>query len=326
MPPCLRVPRAKIMDPVTHALTGALIAEAGFVQRLGGRARWLLTGTAMFPDLDIVYRIWGLPTYLENHRALTHSFVGILAAGALIGTIVGRFDEERRYLSWITACSVALFSHQVLDLITSYGTVALYPFSRTRFYLDWVFIIDLFLTGIILLSLVFSRHRKSERRAKVGLVVAAAYVGFCVVNHEVALTQFKDTARQNGISYKTIAVIPQPGHALRWSGIIDTGPHYYQTTFNNYRKPSPNFDVYNKSTGSIWEQKARNSELGILYYWFARYPVVDEYVQNRFHIVEFSDLRFYIRVQPSLRVRKPFVLRVVLDEAGNIKESRFLRS
>jgi inner membrane protein len=314
------------MDPVTHGLTGALIAEAGFTQRLGNRARWLLPGVAMFPDIDIIYRIGGLPTYLENHRGLTHSFIGILAFGALIGSVIARFDEERRYISWISASCVALFSHQVLDLITSYGTVALYPFSRTRFYLDWVFIIDLFLTGIILLSLIFSRHRKSDRAARVGLVIASAYIGFCVVNHEVALIQIKNTLAQNGISYKTIAAVPQPGQALRWSGIIDTGPHYYQITFNNYRTPSPNFDPYKKSTGSIWEQRARNTELAQLYYWFARYPVVEEYVQNRSHIVEFSDLRFYITVQKSLRVRKPFVLRFVLDEAGNIKESRFLRS
>jgi inner membrane protein len=314
------------MDPITHGLTGALLAETGFARRLGNRARWLLPGAAMFPDIDIVYRISGLPTYLENHRALTHSFVGILGAGALIGGIVGRLDEERRYLPWISACWVALFSHQILDLITSYGTVVLYPFSRTRFYLDWVFILDFFLSGIIFLFMIFARQNRSERLAKSGLVFAAAYIGFCAVNHHVAVMQLRATARQNGIFYKTIAAVPQPLLPFRWSGILDAGPHYYQKSFNNYRKPDPNFAVYNKTTGSIWEQRARNTELAGLYYWFARYPVVEEYVQNRLHIVEFSDLRFYIRVQPSLRVRKPFVLRFVLDDAGNIMESRFLRS
>src|SRR5262245_23818797 len=137
------------MDPVTHGLAGALISEAGFRQSLGNRARWMLPGAAMFPDLDIVYRMKGLPTYIQNHLALTDSFVGVIGAALLLGSVMGRLDEERRYTAWIAACLVALVSHQLLDLITSYGTIILYPFSQERFFLDWVFILDFFLSGIL---------------------------------------------------------------------------------------------------------------------------------------------------------------------------------
>jgi inner membrane protein len=315
------------MDPVTHGLTGALLAETRIGQRLGGWSTWLLAGVAMFPDIDIVYRIAGLPTYLENHRGLTHSFVGILGAGVLLGALFAKLDRSRRYLAWISACWVALFSHQALDLITSYGTIALYPFSRQRFYFDWIFIIDLFFTGIILLFLVLSRASPARaiRIARIGILVAIVYVGFCAVNHKIAMRRLEQTARDNKIAYESIAAIPQPFHALKWSGIIDAGNQYYQISFNNLKELNPKFQIFNKTTASLWERKARDSELGILYYWFARYPVVEEYVQDRYHVVEFSDLRFYIRVR-SLPIRKPFVLRFKLDDAGNILESRFLRS
>src|SRR5688572_15681772 len=149
------------MDPVTHGLAGAVIAEAGFTQHLGSRSRYIMAAAAMFPDIDIVYRFAGLPTYIANHRGLTHSYVGLIASGVLFGALLGRLDEERRYLPWIAALWVGLFSHQLLDFITSYGTVVLFPFSNTRYYFDWVFILDLILTGTLLVTLILVRLKSS---------------------------------------------------------------------------------------------------------------------------------------------------------------------
>ena len=190
------------MDPITHGLAGALIAEAGFSQKLGGRSRYLLAGAAMFPDIDIIYRIEGLPTYIANHRALTHSFIGLIFSGAILGAVFGKLDEERRYIPWIAACWVALFSHQILDLITSYGTVVLYPFSKTRFYFDWVFILDGFLTGTFLIALIAARLKpeRSERRAKIGLLILSGYIAFCALNHTLAMHQLKIAAEKGALT------------------------------------------------------------------------------------------------------------------------------
>lgn len=315
------------MDPVTHALTGALIAQTGFSRRLGGYSTLAMAAVAMFPDIDIIYRLESLPTYIENHRGLTHSFVGILGSGILLGAILGRIDKKRRYLAWIAACWVALLSHQVLDLVTSYGTQILYPFNMNRYYLDWVFIIDFFLSGILILFLMLCRKipEQSERKAKLGLMLATGYILFCAANHSLALHQLTRSARANGIPFQSAAAVPQPLLPLIWSGILDGGDFFYQKQLWSFQQPQPPFEVYNKISGSIFEQKARSSELGVLYFWFARYPVVKEYVQNRMHIVEFSDLRFKFRLL-DLRVRQPFVLRITMDESGNIIESRLTRS
>jgi len=312
------------MDPVTHALTGALIAEAGITQRLGWKARPAMVLAAMFPDIDIVYRLRGLTTYLANHRALTHSFAGLIASGILLGSITARIDQQRRYLAWIAALWIALFSHVLLDLITSYGTQILYPFSRERFYYDWVFIVDFFLTGILLLFVIvaYVKPQNSEHRARVGLLLAAGYIAFCAFNHEAALTRLRDAARQNQISYQSLAAIPQPLSPFVWSGIIDSENEYFQTTFLSWRVPQPPFAEFKKTTGSFFEERARQSDYGALYYWFARYPVVNEKTVAREHIIEFSDLRFYIHVR-HLPARKPFVLRIIVDDSGKILESGF---
>lgn len=315
------------MDPVTHGLAGALISEAGFARKLGGRARWVMPVAAMFPDIDIVYRIEGLPAYIANHRALTHSFAGILVSGLLMGIVLGRLDEERRYLAWISACWVALFSHQVLDLITSFGTCVLYPFSRTRFYFDWVFIIDIFLSGMLLAFWLLSRRRNesdAQKMAVRGLGIVAGYILFCALNHNLAIHQLKKVAMRNQMQYQSVAAIPQILMPLRWSGVVDIGTHYYLIPMYSFRTPAPPFQIFTKTTGSYFEQKARATEMGVLYTWFARYPVVTERVEEQSHIVEFSDLRFYMRFF-SFMVRKPFVLRIKMDRDGNVLETRFGR-
>lgn len=315
------------MDPITHGLAGALIAEAGFRQKLGNRARLALTAASMFPDIDIVYRIGGLPTYLSNHRGLTHSFVGVLTSGILFGGILGRLDEERRYLPWISACLVALFSHQILDVITSYGTILLYPFSRTRFYFDWVFIIDVFLSGTLLVSLIYSLRNEeaAQKRARWGLVATSIYIAFCACNHSLAVYQLTKSTEENQIAYRSIDAVPQLGLPFRWSGIIDARTQYYQVSFLNFHRPQPPFTIFTKTTGSLWENKARETELGVLFFWFARYPVINEYDKEHVHIVQFSDLRFYIRVS-KFALRTPFVLEVKMDESGKVLQSDFLRT
>src|SRR5262249_26979968 len=158
------------------------------------------------------------------------SFVGVIASGVLLGALAGRFDEERRYVPWIAALTTALTSHQLLDFITSFGTMVLYPFSRVRFFFDWVFIIDLFLTGIFALFLILSwrKPENAERRAKWGIAVATCYIAFCAFNHELAMIQLRKAANENQIAYQSIAAIPEAGLPFRWSGIIDAGANYYQ--------------------------------------------------------------------------------------------------
>jgi len=157
-----------------------------------------------------------------------------------------------------------------------------------------------------------------------GLWIASGYIGFCALNHTIAVHQLETAAKQNRILFQRVAAIPQPLLPVRWSGILDAGLHYYQVPFFSFQKPKPPFQVFTKTTGSYYEQRARASEMGLLYFWFARYPVVEEKVHGRIHVIEFSDLRFYIRLH-RFPVRKPFVLHFKIDEAGNILESRFTR-
>ncbi len=231
------------MDTLTHGLAGALLARSlpstgneDLDRALARREAWAGFLVAMFPDADVFVSPFSAEFYITQHRALTHSFVTLpvwivaltaLAALRLSPELGSPGSEARRValrrLGAVVA--LALVSHILLDWITSWGTMFLSPLSWTRYTLDWTFIVDLALSGLLALGLVgvavVSRRSfpRSRTAARAGLLAAAAYVGLCAVRHGEALrlanALVTGTARR--------AAIPQPGSPDRWLLLSDDG-------------------------------------------------------------------------------------------------------
>ena len=231
------------MDTLTHGLAGALLARAlpgtGDAARdraFARRETWLGFCAAMFPDGDVLVSPFSPEFYITQHRGLTHSFVMlpvwavVLAAVAAIRppTAAGAPGSAARrlfHVRLLAVASVALVSHVLMDWITSWGTMFFAPLDWGRFTLDWVFILDAFLTGILLLGVVgvaFAARRAFRRgrtAARVALCGAAAYVLFCGVRHAEAV---RLVARLEPAA-SLRAAIPQPGSPDRWLLLADRG-------------------------------------------------------------------------------------------------------
>lgn len=232
------------MDTLTHGLAGALLALAlpstgdeTLDRTLARREVWVGFAAAMFPDADVFMSPFSAEFYITQHRALTHSFVTLpawivlLTAAASIRLLpalgppgaAGRRTAVRR-LSVVVALS--LVSHILLDWITSWGTMFLSPISSARFTLDWTFILDAALSGLLVLGLVGVRavSRRSFPRSRVaaraGLLAATAYVGLCAVRHAQAVRLGQALAPRAS----SRAAIPQPGSPDRWLLLSDDGP------------------------------------------------------------------------------------------------------
>jgi len=144
------------MDSITQSLLGAVVAQVGFRRNLGGRAvvAGALLGTV--PDLDVAAGLFGPYANWLYHRGITHSIFFGPVVGPLFGWALWRFfrwrarrrggtdmlhgPEELR--AWIWLSILALFTHPIIDIFTSYGTQLLAPFSRHRFAIDALPIID----------------------------------------------------------------------------------------------------------------------------------------------------------------------------------------
>jgi inner membrane protein len=232
------------VDTLTHGFAGALLARA--LPGTGDEARdrafarreaWLGFCAAMFPDADALVSPFSPEFYITQHRGLTHSFV-LLPAWAVLLALAASVrppaaagepgsPERRVFRARLLAVSgVAVLSHVLMDWITSWGTMFFSPLDWSRFALDWVFILDAVLTGLLLLGLLgvaFVTRRaglaRSRIAARAGLVAATAYVLFCGVKHAEAGRLVARLAP----AAESRAAIPQPGSPDRWLLLVDDG-------------------------------------------------------------------------------------------------------
>ena len=75
------------MEPVTHLLTGACLARAGF-NRKTALATATMTLAAEAPDIDILGNFRDPVFGFAHHRGFTHSFLGLPLVAALVLALV----------------------------------------------------------------------------------------------------------------------------------------------------------------------------------------------------------------------------------------------
>src|SRR5258705_8297061 len=207
------------MDTLTHALSGALLARATAPKDAPPRSLLRRVAAGFFacaaPDLDIVITLFGPVEYLGNHRGVTHSLILLPLWALLFSWILAKILREPRgwrALYGVTAMGLAL--HIAGDVITSYGTMVLAPFSDWRAQIGTTFIIDLWFSGIIVAGLVASAVlRRSRWPAVVASALLAGYVGFQYLQKERALEFGGRHARALGLGGATAHAHPRPASA-----------------------------------------------------------------------------------------------------------------
>lgn len=313
------------MDPITHGLAGAVIARSGFSKSLG---KWgPVTGVlvALSPDSDYILRFFNEEIFLRYHRGITHSLIFLPAYSLIWALFFQRISKKQRFYYFYLLCFFALLSHILLDLMTSFGTMALTPVTDERLSWDLVFIIDLYFTGIllmpILLSYLLKRYKRGLSALSVSLLVF--YVGLCIYNHHNALSLADRFIEEKGLRPESVAALPQPFSPFSWVLLIDTGDTLYQ----NFIELNTNGDnrhdrrdmVWKKWPDSPWIKKALGLPGVKFYMWFARFPVaIESDLSDGHYLVEFIDLRFDI-----LRGRIPFTHRVEFDKEGVVILEKF---
>lgn len=205
------------MDPLTHLVAGVAISQFVPAPSRGWAA---LTATlfAVLPDLDYVLIFQDRLSYLKHHRGFTHSLVAMLlmvVAGAGLARLVGGPRWVRPV--FLIGLSV-LASHLFLDWTTSYGTQLLNPFTRAKFSLDWVFIIDPYLTALLLVGAGAAWWSGGRARSvgAVALALAGVYILVCGFYHHQALKVAQKVFPQTSSEKGTVAALPQPWSPRRW--------------------------------------------------------------------------------------------------------------
>ena len=170
------------MEPVTHFMTGAVLARAG-LNRKAAYATLAMTLAAEAPDLDTLWSVRGPVASFRHHRGWTHTLLGIpLEAFLLLAVIAlwhlwrtrGRAEPDLsgrdpylppprlprhsaapvRWPLLYAFIVLALLSHILLDWTNNYGVRPFFPFDPHWYAGSFIFIFEPVMFLVLLLGLV----------------------------------------------------------------------------------------------------------------------------------------------------------------------------
>ncbi len=316
------------MEPITHFLTGAVLARAGF-NRKTALATATMTLAAEAPDLDVFWGFKG-PVYgFAHHRGFTHSFLGLVFTSALVVGVMYLIWLLRRRKTNILGLAprwgllflfayIAGLSHILLDYTNNYGVRPFWPFWEKWYSWDIVFIVEpalyIILLGALILPVIVSRRQPlphGRTAARVGLACVLALYLARDVEHRKAVETFR-TQRFEGAAPMRVSAFPYYWNLFRWYGVAETRSLYAGADINS-RTAAVNYSelqVVLKPADTPATLVAKRSRLGRVYLDWAQYPLVTETESDDETVVQFRDFRFdYGR----LRGKGPLSCTVTLD-------------
>ncbi|WP_191059292.1 metal-dependent hydrolase [Geminicoccus harenae] len=293
------------MDTVTQMLFGATVAQAGFRRRLGRKAMVAGALLGMVPDLDVVVGwVAGPFANWQYHRSLTHSLLFGPLLGPLFGWLFWRLHramvQERPDVAnrdtlraWIWLAILALLTHPLIDLFTSYGTQLLWPFTDHRFAINAMPIIDPLYSLVLVVALLFGSLRARSARAQDVAGAALLFIGIysCMgwaINdriQQIAAEQFDGPAEIDAYPLlfqpyyrRVVALTPDAAHVGYYS-VLNPKPIAWQS-FPQERSAAT-------TAVAATEQAA-------LFRWFAMDKLLwrEESDGNGGRLVEATDLRY----------------------------------
>ena len=310
------------MEPVTHILTGAVLARAG----LNRKAAYMTAAMAIaaeFPDIDTVWGAAGPVASLEHHRGITHTFVGLPVEAAVLTLAFyawhrwrGKPGKLATNWWWLYGgMMVALLSHLLLDWTNNYGLRPFFPFNPRWYAGSFVFIFEPVLFVMLLAALIgpalfglinaevgarraVFRGRPSAIAALIG--IALLYI-FRYGEHAKALAM---TAQDAPAEFVRASASPYPTNPFKWHIVQDDGDRYQLQTAHTrtglFDESTPADTIY-KPAPTLPILVAKRSYLGRIYLDWSQYPVLNETPDTSdpnhpLTSVTFSDARFYYNV------------------------------
>jgi inner membrane protein len=330
------------MEPVTHFLTGATLARAGF-NRKTALATVTMTIAAEAADIDMLAYFKSSACGFIQHRGITHTFLAVPFLAALVVGFIWVLDvlwqsirrvrqlpspPPRRW-GWLYlfAC-IAGLSHLLLDFTNNYGLRPFYPFSRQWYAWDIVFILEPLMLAVLFAALVLpglfglvgqeigvrQRGPRGRGAAIAALLSVVALWGVRDFEHRRALAAL-DAVEFHGEAATRVAAFPYMVNPFQWAGVAETPTAYISMRVDSLRPevdPGNRAQTYYKPEPTAATQAARNTPLGRAYVEWARFPLVEaehSSTPTPADLVHFSDVRF---LYPDERLR-PLQAYVLLD-------------
>ncbi|MBL4587384.1 MAG: metal-dependent hydrolase [Flavobacteriales bacterium] len=226
------------MDSLTQIVLGAAVGEAVLGKKVGNKA--LLWGgiAGTIPDLDVFYILLKGGDAIDEivlHRGISHSITFAILMAPLLGWLVNwlyRKKNEANFKQWSWLFFWAIFTHPLLDCLTTYGTQLFLPFSDYRVSVASVFVVDLFYTVPFLISIIALSFvkRTSGWRKKInylGLGLSTAYLLAGIANKFIVADFFRKDLLNKSPEMELVFTGTTPLNIILWYGIAESDSAFH---------------------------------------------------------------------------------------------------
>jgi inner membrane protein len=334
------------LEPVTHFLTGACLARAGF-NRKTALATATMTLAAEAPDIDILSNFKDPVFGFAHHRGFTHSFLGLLLVQSLVLVLVyviwrlrGRKVRDPnlppRWGLLFLFAYIAGLTHILLDFTNNYGVRPFWPFWEKCYSWDIVFIVEplllILLVGGLVVPGLFSLindeigvHRQGppgRLAATVALLGVIAVWGVRDYEHRRAVNAL-DSRLYDGDDPVRVSAYPYWLNPFQWYGVVETQDYFARMQVDSVLPdvdPGGRMQIRHKPEETPVTLAAKHSALGRIYLDWAKYPVVETEEIESGYIVRFHDLRYDY---PDQAGRTVLTASVQLDRNLNVVRENF---
>jgi inner membrane protein len=327
-----------VLEPITHFLTGAVLARAGF-NRKTALATATMTLAAEAPDLDVFWGFKGPVYNFAHHRGFTHSFLGLILVSAgvtgfiyLVWRLRGRKTNNPnlppRWGLLFLFAYVAGLSHILLDFTNNYGVRPFWPFWEKWYSGDIVFIIEpalyIILIGGLILPVIFAGEVEllwGRKFATAALICMALLYAFRDHEHRHAVGALRQRQFESGLALR-VSVYPYYWHLYKWYAVAETASSFATSDVDSRtgQLSQSELEYFRKPPETTATLAAKRSYLGRVYLDWAKYPLVTETTSGEDSTVLFRDLRFDY---PQLRGRITLSCTVELDKNLHVVRQMF---
>lgn len=317
---------------ITHAFAGGLglafLAAGMLYTTLHYRPYWRLVGLLY---LGVLLHVW--MDYLTSYGTqiflpfdpgrytadavfiIDFFYTGVIVTALLLIRMVRRQGQQRYRLAGLVWMLVGA------GLWLSAPTVSQQPLLRLALSSLGMHL-GLFAVVVMVMTHV-SRRWPGDRAlalGRYGIGALAAYMGLCMVSHEVAKQRFVAALSSPLAAVQRVSAIPLPGGAHRWRGIAETETTYVVSHIDLLRPAVSAPKVVPKGPALEVVQATSDYRLVHIFQDFARFPVVEYRQQDGGQVVRYFDLRF----TGYGRDKSWFDLEVWFDTQGSVQGIKFL--
>lgn len=296
------------MDPLTHALSGVAIKQAGFSRR---GALVIAVIASLLPDIDYVLRFLGTDVLLRYHRGITHGVFALFAVPLVLALI---FKEKCRFLYAFSLSFICYGLHILFDLTNQYGTRVLSPLDWNQYALDINFIIEPWITIPLLLS--FLAGIINKRRARLVAISTLALITIVIGSRYYLQGEAKSLLKRH-IDANIYKVYPLPNDFLTWSFLTKTSEGVSIGLVDLFSQRVTTVESFNKPQTDRLIEASKESDVVQNFLYFAKFPYAEVIRTDDKVTVLWRELAYaYIG-------RGPFTVTVEFDKNHNIKDAKF---